>query len=213
MSTMDDHAQQQGEAAGMAAEIRERLGSRPLVIVGLMGAGKSTVGKKIASLLGLPFFDADNEIEAVSRMSIPELFEAYGETEFRDLERRVIQRMLEDGPMVLATGGGAYMNAQTREAIAALGVSVWLKADLDLLMERVSRRQNRPLLRNANPRDVMKKLMAERYPIYALADLAVTSRDEKKEVIAQEVLDALSGYLGLCETDTSGQAVTGNIPS
>ncbi|KXF79275.1 shikimate kinase [Paramesorhizobium deserti] len=204
MSTMDDHAQHQDQAA----LVRERLGTRPLVIVGLMGAGKSTIGKKVAQLLGLPFFDADNEIETVSRMTIPELFEAYGETEFRDLERRVIQRMLEDGPMVLATGGGAYMNAQTREAISASGVSVWLKADLDLLMERVSRRQNRPLLKNDNPRGVMERLMAERYPVYALADLTVTSREEKKEVIAQEVIEVLSRHL-----DASEHAATGSIIS
>ncbi|WP_420960807.1 shikimate kinase [Brucella sp. IR073] len=200
----DDHEPNQVEAAA----IRERLGTRAVVLVGLMGAGKSTVGKKLASLLGLPFHDADNEIEAVSRMTIPELFEAYGEPEFRNLERRVIQRLLEAGPMVLATGGGAYMNAQTREAIAAYGISVWLKADLDLLMERVSRRQNRPLLKNPNPRGVMETLMAERYPVYALADLTVISRDEKKEVIAQEVIDALSRHLGL-----SGQAATESTAS
>ncbi|WP_373288619.1 shikimate kinase [Brucella endophytica] len=200
----DDHEPNQIEAAA----IRERLGTRPVVLVGLMGAGKSTVGKKLASLLALPFHDADNEIEAVSRMTVPELFEAYGEPEFRNLERRVIQRLLEAGPMVLATGGGAYMNALTREAIAAYGISVWLKADLDILMERVSRRQNRPLLKNANPRGVMERLMAERYPVYALADLTVISREEKKEVIAQEVIDALSRYLGL-----SGEAATESTAS
>ncbi|WP_425373526.1 shikimate kinase [Phyllobacterium leguminum] len=200
---MDDQAPNRNQAAA----VREQLGARPLVLVGLMGAGKSTVGKKIASLLALPFHDADDEIEAVSRMTVPELFEAYGEPEFRDLERRVIQRMLEAGPMVLATGGGAYMNAQTREAIAAFGISVWLKADLDLLMERVSRRQNRPLLKNSNPRGVMEKLMTERYPIYATADLTVISRDEKKEVIAQEVIEALSRHLGIAE-----ETETGNTP-
>lgn len=200
MNANDDHAPDRNQAASL----RESLGVRPLVLVGLMGAGKSTVGKKIASLLALPFHDADDEIEAVSRMSVPELFEAYGEPEFRNLERRVIQRMLDAGPMVLATGGGAYMNAQTREAIAAFGVSVWLKADLDLLMDRVSRRQNRPLLKNTNPRGVMERLMAERYPIYALADLTVTSRDDRKEVIAQEVIEALSRHLGI-------QTETGNM--
>ncbi|MBB2972504.1 shikimate kinase [Mesorhizobium sp. RMAD-H1] len=204
MSITDDQAQHHVQAA----LIRERLGARPLVIVGLMGAGKSTIGKKVAHLLGLPFFDADNEIETVSRMTIPELFETYGETEFRDLERRVIQRMLETGPMVLATGGGAYMNAQTREAIAVAGVSVWLNADLDLLMDRVSRRQNRPLLKNDNPRTVMQRLMAERYPVYALADMTVTSRDEKKEIIAQEVVEVLARYLG-----ASDEAATGSIRS
>ena len=160
-----------------------------------MGAGKSTVGRKVATMLGLPFRDADNEIESAARMTVPELFEAYGEAEFRDLERRVILRLLEDGPMVLATGGGAYMNAETREAIAANGVSVWLNAELDVLMDRVSRRQNRPLLRNDDPRGVMQRLMNERYPVYALADLHVMTRDDKKEVIAGELIDVLTEHL------------------
>jgi len=178
-----------------AALIRDLLGSKVVVLVGLMGAGKSTVGRKAASLLGLPFRDADTEIEAVSRMTIPELFEAYGEVEFRDLERRVIMRLLEDGPMVLATGGGAYMNAETRAAIARAGVSIWLNAEIDILMERVSRRQNRPLLKNSDPRGVMLRLMNERYPVYALADLQLMTRDDKKEVIAAELLDVLAGHL------------------
>lgn len=178
-----------------AALIRDLLGSRVVVLVGLMGAGKSTVGRKVAGLLGLPFRDADTEIEAVSRMTIPELFEAYGEVEFRDLERRVIMRLLEDGPMVLATGGGAYMNAETRAAIGRMGVSIWLNAEIDLLMERVSRRQNRPLLKNSDPRGVMLRLMNERYPVYALADLEMMSRDDRKEVIAAELLDILADHL------------------
>ncbi len=125
--------------------IRQLLGSKVVVLVGLMGAGKSTIGRKVANMLNLPFKDADTEIETVSRMTVAELFEAYGEVEFRDLERRVILRLLDDGPMVLATGGGAYMNAETRAAIAEAGISIWINADLDVLMERVSRRQNRPL--------------------------------------------------------------------
>lgn len=178
-----------------ADEIREKLGSRALVLVGLMGAGKSTIGKKVASLLGLPFKDADTEIEAVSRMSVPELFSSYGEPEFRDLERRVIQRLLEAGPMVLATGGGAYINAETRESIAEAGISLWLNADLDILMDRVSRRQNRPLLQNGDPRSVMRRLMDERYPIYAQSELTVMSRDDRKEVISQEVIETLLQHL------------------
>ena len=170
--------------------IRDLLGSKVVVLVGLMGAGKSTVGRKAAALLGLPFRDADTEIEAVSRMTIPELFEAYGEVEFRDLERRVIMRLLEDGPMVLA-----YMNAETRAAIGRAGVSVWLNAEIDILMERVSRRQNRPLLKNSDPRGVMLRLMNERYPVYALADLQLMTRDDKKEVIAAELLDVLADHL------------------
>lgn len=178
-----------------AEAVRQLLGAKVVVLVGLMGAGKSTIGRKVAAMLGLPFRDADTEIEAVSRMSVPELFEAYGETEFRDLERRVILRLLDDGPMVLATGGGAYMNAETRAAIAGAGISVWLNAELDVLMDRVSRRQNRPLLKNDDPRGVMKRLMDERYPVYALADLHLMTRDDKKEVIAGELIDVLAEHL------------------
>ncbi|PSH59125.1 MULTISPECIES: shikimate kinase [Phyllobacterium] len=179
----------------LAKSIRERLGHRSIVLVGLMGAGKSTVGKKLATMVELPFFDADHEIEKVSTMTIPELFEAYGEAEFRDLERRVIARMLEDGPIVLATGGGAYMNDQTRQAIASEGISLWLKAELDVLMGRVVRKQNRPLLKNDNPRGVMERLMSERYPVYALADLTINSREEKKEIIALEAMQAIANHL------------------
>ncbi|MFC0244671.1 shikimate kinase [Falsochrobactrum ovis] len=180
---------------GKAPIIHQLLGSRVVVLVGLMGAGKSTVGRKVATMLGLPFRDADTEIENVSRMSVPELFEAYGEDEFRDLERRVILRLLDDGPMVLATGGGAYMNEETRSSIARAGISIWLNAELDVLMERVSRRQNRPLLQNDNPRGVMQSLMERRYPIYAQADIEIMSRDDKKEVIAAEMIDALAAHL------------------
>ncbi|EEX97486.1 shikimate kinase [Brucella ceti M644/93/1] len=175
--------------------IRQLLGSKVVVLVGLMGAGKSTIGRKVANMLNLPFKDADTEIETVSRMTVAELFEAYGEVDFRDLERRVILRLLDDGPMVLATGGGAYMNAETRAAIAEAGISIWINADLDVLMERVSRRQNRPLLRNSDPRGVMQRLMDERYPVYALAELHLMTRDEKKEVIAAELIEVLAAHL------------------
>jgi shikimate kinase len=177
------------------AALLEKLGQRSIVLVGLMGAGKTAIGRKVATALGLAFIDSDQEIEDVSRMSIPELFELYGEPEFRALEQRVIARVLESGPQILSTGGGAYMNAQTREAIASNAVSVWLKADLDLLMERVSKKQNRPLLKNDNPRAVLERLMNERYPVYALADLTVVTRDERKEVIAAEVIEALDRHL------------------
>jgi shikimate kinase len=175
-----------------AAGIRAKLGKRSVVIVGLMGAGKSTIGKRVAQMLGLNFIDADTEIETVSRMSIPELFENYGEPEFRDLERRVIKRILRSGPRVLATGGGAFMNEATRKAISKAGVSVWLKAELEVLMERVSRKSNRPLLKTADPRATMQKLMDERYPVYAQADVTIISRDEKKDVMAAEVVEALA---------------------
>lgn len=176
-----------------AAGIRAKLGKRSVVIVGLMGAGKSTIGKRVAQMLGLNFVDADTEIETASRMTIPELFDNYGEPEFRDLERRVIKRILRSGPRVLATGGGAFMNEATRKAISRAGVSVWLKAELDVLMERVSRKSNRPLLKTENPRATMQKLMDDRYPVYALADLTIISRDEKKDVMAGEVVEALAG--------------------
>ncbi len=179
------------------AALLEKLGQRSIVLVGLMGAGKTAIGRKIATALGLAFIDSDQEIEDVSRMSIPELFELYGEPEFRALEQRVIARVLEGGPQILSTGGGAYMNAHTREAIASNAVSVWLKADLDLLMERVSKKQNRPLLKNDNPRAVLQKLMDVRYPVYATAEIAVTTRDERKDVIAAEVVEALAGHFGI----------------
>ncbi|PLP59968.1 shikimate kinase [Mesorhizobium loti] len=187
------------------AALIERLGGRSIVFVGLMGAGKTAIGRKTAGALGLTFIDSDQEIEDVSRMTIPELFERYGEAEFRALEQRVILRLLEQGPQVLSTGGGAFMNAQTREAIAAQGISVWLKADLDLLMERVSKKQNRPLLKTANPRSTLQKLMDDRYPTYALADITVPTRDERKEVIAEEVVAALCGHFSIQTTAAVGE--------
>ena len=182
-------------AAEDMAGLLARLGSRSVVFVGLMGAGKTAIGRKVAGMLGLPFIDSDHEIESVSRMTIPDLFERYGEAEFRSLEQRVIVRVLESGPQVLSTGGGAFMNAQTREAIEAYGLSVWLKADVDTLLDRVSKKQNRPLLKNADPRAVLERLMLERNPVYALADVTVATRDERKEVIAGEVIEAIGRHL------------------
>jgi shikimate kinase len=181
------------------------LGNRSIVFVGLMGAGKTAIGRKVAAILALPFIDSDQEIESVSRMTVPDLFERYGETEFRALEQRVVLRVLEHGPQVLSTGGGAFMNVQTREAIASHGVSVWLKAELDLLMDRVSKKQNRPLLKSPDPRAVLERLMAERYPVYAMADVAVSTRDDRKEVIAAEVVEALYGHFGIQPATTLGE--------
>lgn len=189
----------------LAETVRGRLGDRTIVFVGLMGAGKTAIGRRIAQLLGLPFIDSDHEIEAVSRMSIPELFERYGEPEFRALEQRVIDRLLREGPRVVSTGGGAFMNAQTRGAVAERGITIWLKASLDLLMERVARNQNRPLLRSADPRAVMERLMAERYPVYALADITVETRDAKREIIADETLARLGEYLGRKDEERAAQ--------
>lgn len=178
-----------------ADEIRRLLGGRSVVFVGLMGAGKTAIGRRVAQLAGLPFIDSDHEIESVSRMTIPELFESYGEPEFRALETRVVQRLLETGPQVVSTGGGAFMNDQTRAAVARSGISLWLKADLDLLMSRVTRKQDRPLLKDPDPRGVMQRLMDVRYPVYATADITVQSREASKDEIARTVLQALYDWL------------------
>ena len=183
-------------ADSRAAELVERLGDRPIVLVGLMGAGKTAIGRRMATALGLPFIDSDKEIETASRMSVPDLFEKYGEAEFRALEQRVIARLLHDGARVLATGGGAFMNGETRAAVLEHAVSVWLKADIDTLMGRVMKKSNRPLLKADDPRAVMERLMAVRYPVYAEADIMVQTRDERREVIADEVIAAVGAFLG-----------------
>ncbi len=177
------------------AAILTRLGRRSIVLVGMMGAGKSSVGRKLASKLALAFVDADNEIEAAAGMSIPDIFETRGEAEFRAGEARVIARLLETGPQVLATGGGAFMNPDTRSAIRAKGVSIWLRADFDVLMKRIKRRGDRPMLKTDDPGATLRKLIEHRYPVYAEADIAVDSRDVLHEVIVDEILDALGGYL------------------
>lgn len=178
------------------AEARRVLGSRNLVFVGLMGAGKSAIGRLVAQMMDIPFVDSDHEIERVSRMSIAELFSAYGETEFRALEERVITRLLKTGPRVLSTGGGAFMNEATRARLLKSGLSVWLKADLDVLWMRVSKRDTRPLLRTENPRQTLSDLLDKRYPVYALADVTVQSRDEVKETIAAETIAAIAQFKG-----------------
>ena len=184
-------------------QLVSRLGSRAIVFVGLMGAGKTSIGRRVAQALDLPFVDSDHEIETVSRLTVPELFERYGEPEFRALEHRVIERLVREGVGVVSTGGGAFMNAQTRAIVADHAISVWLKADLDVLMERVSKRQTRPLLKTADPRATMAKLMDDRYPTYAQADLTIESRDEKREVITAEVIEALDRYLDLATRRTA----------
>lgn len=189
----------------LARRITERLAGRSIVFVGLMGAGKTVIGRRVAHSLGLPFHDSDDEIEEAARMTIPEIFAHYGEDEFRALEQRVIARMMKGGSQVVSTGGGAFMNAGTRNAIAEAGVSVWLRAELDVLMERVAKRPNRPLLKTDDPRAVMERLMRLRYPVYAEADLTVPTRDERREIIAGEVLDALDRHL------EAEQSATGRI--
>lgn len=175
--------------------LRHNLGTRSLVLVGLMGAGKTTIGKKLAYNLGFAFYDADHEIEHASQMSISEIFAQYGEQEFRDLEKRVILRLLNKGPVVLATGGGAYINPQTREAIHKNAVAVWLDADLDVLMERVLRRNHRPLLQNDNPRAVMERLIDERHSIYANAHLKVMSGHKKRDIVTRQVIRQIDAFL------------------
>lgn len=181
-----------GEFLAKVQQVRRMLGSRSIVMVGLMGCGKSSIGRRLATALDLPFIDADEEIERAALKSIPEIFADHGEGYFRDGERKVIKRLLATGPQVLATGGGAYMNEDTRSAIKANGISIWLRADLDVLMRRVAKRDNRPLLKAENPTAVMQSLMDQRYPVYALADVTVDSRDTAHEVIVAEIISALA---------------------
>lgn len=177
------------------ARVLRGLQGRSIVLVGLMGAGKSTVGRRLAGRLGLLFKDADQEIETAAAMSIADIFALYGEPDFRDGEARVIARLLGQGPMVLATGGGAYMRPETRARIAASGIAVWLRADLDVLMRRVRKRQNRPLLANADPEGTMRALMEIRHPIYAQADVTVESREVPHDRVVQEVLVGLDQWI------------------
>ncbi len=179
--------------ATLGEQARAKLGRRNIVFVGLMGAGKSAVGRMVAQQLRVPFIDTDVEIERVSRMTISELFATYGEEEFRALETRVIKRLLRGGPKVISTGGGAFINDNTRRHIARGGISLWLKADLEVLWERVNKRDHRPLLKTENPKATLAALMEKRYPIYAEANLTIESRDVRKEIIVTEVLAAIAG--------------------
>jgi shikimate kinase len=180
------------------AAMKAALGSRSIVLIGMMGAGKSSIGRRLAQRLGLPFVDADAEIEAAAKMTIPEIFTSYGEPYFRSGEQRVIARLLDSGPQVLATGGGAYMSADTRAAVAQRGLSVWLKADYEVLVKRVKRRAtaDRPMLQG-DPTTRIRELMDARYPVYAQSDVTVMSRDVSHEIIVAEIIAGLTGSLGL----------------
>jgi shikimate kinase len=178
------------------ARVRHRLGRRAVVMVGMMGAGKSSIGRRLASRLGLPFVDADSEIEIAANASITEIFDRHGEDYFRDGERRVIKRLLDGEPKVLATGGGAFVPAETREAIRQHGISIWLQADRELLLSRVKRRSNRPLLRGGDPAEVIDRLIGEREPTYAEANIHIRSRDVAHENVVDDILAALDAYLG-----------------
>ena len=177
------------------AEIAAALGRRSVVLVGMMGAGKSTIGRRLAARLRLSFLDADIEIEAAASMSIPEIFATHGEQYFRDGEARVIARLLDNGPAVIATGGGAFMREETRKRIADKAVSIWLKADLDVIMKRVKRRADRPLLQTEDPVATVARLLEVREPVYQGADLTILSRDVPHERIVDECLDALRARL------------------
>ncbi len=166
--------------------------ARTVALVGLMGVGKTSIGRRLAQRLGLPFVDADAEIEAAAGCSVEDIFERHGEAAFRDGERRVIARLLNEPPQVLATGGGAFMDPATRALMRARAVTVWLRADLELMLARVARRNNRPLLKTGEPRAVLERLIAARYPIYAEADIAVDSVDGPPEATVERVLAALA---------------------
>ena len=181
-----------------ALEVRvtRLLDGRTVVMVGMMGAGKSSVGRRLAARLGLPFVDADTEIEQAANATISEIFERHGEAYFRDGERRVIRRLLDGQPKVLATGGGAFMLPETRDAIRENGVSIWLKADRDLILSRVRRRSNRPLLKTGDPETVIDRLIVERQPVYAEADIHIQSRDVAHDLVIDDILAALAEHLG-----------------
>jgi shikimate kinase len=184
-----------GARSARAKALVERLSGRPLILVGMMGAGKTTVGRRLAARLGRRFLDSDEEIEKAAQMTIPEIFAQRGEPEFRAGETRVISRLLKEEDIVLATGGGAFVNPETRSLVKSGAVSVWLKADLDVLFERVSRRSNRPLLKTADPKGTLEKLIEDRYPIYAEADVTVLSRDVPQDSVAADVITALLHHL------------------
>jgi shikimate kinase len=175
---------------------------RTVALVGLMGAGKSAIGKRLAVRLGLPFVDADDEIERAAGCSISEFFEKYGEQEFRAGERRVIGRLLEETPRILSTGGGAYMDPETRGLMKTRAITVWLRAELDVLFDRVKKRTHRPLLRQGDPKEILARLMHQRYPIYAEADIVVESTAQPAERTTEQVIEAIRTYL---QAKTPGQ--------
>jgi shikimate kinase len=177
-------------------ELLGLLGRRPIVLIGMMGAGKTTVGRRIAAKLGRHFVDSDEEVEKAAGMTIEDIFKAHGEADFRAGEVKVIARLLKDDHIVLGTGGGAFINAETRELVKSTAISVWIKADFELLFQRVSRRSNRPLLKTANPRETLQKLIDARYPIYAEADITVVSTDVPQDQVASQVIDAVLTHLG-----------------
>ena len=188
---MSDVAVQDKDATLPENALTAALGRRSIVLVGMMGSGKSSIGRRLAARLALPFVDADAEIEKAANMTIAEIFANQGEAYFRAGEARVIARLLESGPQVLATGGGAFMNPETRAAIRAKGISIWLKAPPDVLIKRIKRRSDRPLLANDDPLETLNRLIEERYPVYAEADVTVKSRDVPHDTIVDEIIEGL----------------------
>ena len=178
------------DIAAIAARI-----TRPVVLVGLMGVGKSTVGRKLAAMLGRDFVDADDAIAAAAQRSIPEIFEAFGEAHFRDGERRVIARLLSEGHGVIATGGGAFIDPQTRAAVLEEGIAVWIDCDVETLVERTSRRGNRPLLKTGDPKEILTRLAAERAPFYGQAHIRVRSENGPHADTARAIIEAIDQWL------------------
>jgi len=188
---MGNSAIQKPAESGPESVVVRALGGRSIVLIGMMGAGKSSIGRRLAGRLGIPFIDADTEIESAAGMTIPEIFEKHGEPYFRAGEARVIARLLDNGPQVLATGGGSVMDPQTRALISQKGISIWLKADVDVLLKRTKRRNDRPLV------EKIKDLLPVREPIYAQADIIIQSRDEPHDTIIDEIMGELPKRLGL----------------
>ncbi|HZR76288.1 shikimate kinase [Bradyrhizobium sp.] len=208
---MSETASPNAVSATQDAEISAALGGRSIVLVGMMGAGKSTIGRRLSARLALPFLDADAEIELAHDMPIPDIFAKYGEAYFRDGEVRVIARLLNNGPAVIATGGGAVMRQETRDRIREKAISIWLKADSDIIMRRVKRRSDRPLLQTADPEATVERLIREREPVYSQADVTVWSRDVPHEKIVDECMEALHGKLFGGNIDESQERL-GNTP-
>jgi shikimate kinase len=188
--TIETRSLSDAEIKGIASRI-----DRPLVLVGMMGVGKSTIGRKLAQLLGLPFCDADDEIEKAAQLSVAEIFERFGEDHFRDGERRVIARLLEGGPGVIATGGGAFVQPETRELIHRKGIAIWLDSDVATLVERVGRKNTRPLLRGGDPKEIIARLKAEREAAYSEAPIKVMSDAGPHGEAVNRILKAIGAWL------------------
>lgn len=201
---MSDIAAQKLTNSGPAPAVVARLGDRSIVLIGMMGVGKSSIGRRLGARLGIPFVDADVEIERAAGMSIADIFARHGEAAFRSGEARVIARLLNSGPQVLATGGGAVMDPATRALIQERGVSIWLSAEFELLLRRISKRKaERPMLQTADPAATLRELLAAREPIYALADLTVQSRDVPHDAVVAEIVERLADFLGAAPPERS----------